>query len=447
MSSTESTTPAPSESESLNLHDASGAAIDLDTTQQEAVNLCCDISQRVVGVTGAAGSGKTTILQTVYWSLKNAGYNVVLCAPTGKAAKRIFEVTGIDAMTMHRLLEYTHPGEPDPKTGKPCDHSYPKRTRTNPLEVDVVLGDEYAMVNQEVHRSLFNAIPNGGCVRIFGDNNQLQPIEEDKELQSQPSPFTMLLNKFKSVELETIYRQGKDSGILMNLQLILRGRMPTRNDQWDMRFTDQPVDVLRETILDGLDNDIDFSSVDNQIITVQHKSWVGTGKLNAMIQALFRNSLDPAMMIPRNSWVAGEGGELGGTIRMYLGDKVIITRNMYDLNVFNGETGRIIEFSRDGEIVIDLGDREIIIPPTLLVQNRWGKTIEVDPRKDIDLAYAITTHKAQGSEYKRVVYLLNKSTQFMQNKRNFYTAASRGREHVTLITDQRSLSVSLYKQG
>lgn len=419
----------------------------LDETQQKAVDLCCDISQRVVGVTGAAGSGKTTILKEAYTTLQDNGYIVALAAPTGKAAKRIYEVTGIEAQTNHRLLEYTHPGDPDPRTGRPVRFSYPRRTRANPLEVDVLFVDEYAMVNRDLHRSLFDALPSGACIRVFGDNNQLPPIEEDKLLQGKPSAFLEMLDKFASVKLETVHRQGKDSGILLNLQCILKGRMPTRNDQWSMHFSETPVDALRDYILERMDEEIDFTSVENQILTPQNTSWVGTVKLNAMIQSLFHNRMEPAVMVPRHNWVKGEGDAKGGFIRMFVGDKVIITRNMYDLNVFNGESGKIIEITHDGELVIDFGDREQSIPPVLMVQNRYGKIVEVDPRKDVDLGYAITTHKAQGSEYQNVIYVLNKSTGWMQNRRNFYTAASRGREKVHIITDQRSISLSLSKLG
>jgi exodeoxyribonuclease V alpha subunit len=419
----------------------------LDDTQQEAVNLCCDITKRVCAVTGAAGSGKTTILKTAYRELEEAGYAVKLAAPTGKAAKRIYEVTGIEALTNHRLLEYTHPGDPDPKTGRPVQFSYPRRTRANPLDVDVLFVDEYAMVNRDLHRSLFDALPPGACIRVFGDNNQLPPIEEDKVLQGNPSAFMELLDKFHSVRLDTVHRQGKDSGILLNLQCILKGRMPTRNDQWSMHFSETPVDALRDYILDQMEEGVDFTQIDNQILTPQNTSWVGTVKLNSMIQSLFHSKMEPALMVPRNNWVKGEGDVKGGSIRMFVGDKVIVTRNMYDLNVFNGESGKIIEITHDGEIVIDFGDREQAIPPILMVQNRYGKIIEVDPRKDIDLGYAVTTHKAQGSEYNNVVYVLNKSTGYMQNRRNFYTATSRGREKVHIITDQRSISFSLSKLG
>lgn len=419
----------------------------LDTTQREAVSLCCDITQRVVGVTGPAGSGKTTILKTAYRALEDNGYTIALAAPTGKAAKRIYEVTGIQAFTNHRLLEYTHPGDPDPKTGKPVAFSYPRRTRANPLELDILFVDEYAMVNWELHRSLFDALRPGASIRVFGDNNQLQPIEEDHRLKDKPSPFMEMLGKFQSVELETVHRQGKDSGILLNLQAILRGKMPTRNDQWSMQFTETPVDALRNIILEGLEKGIDYSDYNSQILTPQNTSWVGTVKLNAMIQGMFHNRMEPAIFVPRNAWVKGEGDTKGGMIRMFVGDKVIVTRNMYDLQLFNGESGKIIEITNDGEIIIDFGDREQAVPPILMVQNRYGKIIEVDPRKDLDLGYAITTHKAQGSEYNNVVYVLNKSTGYMQNRRNFYTAASRGREHVHIITDQRSIGLSLSKLG
>lgn len=423
---------------------SSSPEIVLDPKQEEAIEKCCNLQNRVVAITGAAGSGKTTIMKKAYEQLTAAGYNVALAAPTGKAAKRINEVTGIPAMTVHRLLEYTHPGDPDPKTGKPVEFSYPRRTRQNPLEVDIVFCDEYAMVAWEQHNALFAALPNAGCIRVFGDNNQLPPIEEGQKWDApkEPSPFETLLNKFPATILETVHRQGKDSGILLNLQSILRGKMPTKNDQWTMHYTDQPVDKLTNLILDKLDQEIDFTSADCQILTTQNKSWIGTVKLNAMIQGMFHNKLDPSTLVPRHKWVND-----GAPIPMFVGDKVIVTTNMYDLNLFNGESGKIIEISNYGEITIDFGDKEQVVPPSLMVQNRYGKTVEVDPRRSLDLGYVITTHKSQGSEYREVIYMLNKSTGFMQNRKNFYTACSRGREHVTIITDQVSVSTSLYKRG
>ena len=196
----------------------------LHPKQEEAVQACCDLTKRIVAVTGAAGTGKTTTLKKVYAALVEAGYRVALCSPTGKAAKRIFELTGIPALTIHRLLEFSHPGDPDPKTGQPIGVSEPRRTKFNPVEYDVVIGDEYAMVPDELHRALVDALPAGGCLRMFGDENQLAPVEEDKSMAGKPSNFQRVLNDtsgaFAAVRLEQVYRQGADSGILFNCEQI-----------------------------------------------------------------------------------------------------------------------------------------------------------------------------------------------------------------------------------
>jgi exodeoxyribonuclease V alpha subunit len=423
--------------------------LELHSKQSEAVEACIDVkAHRIVAVTGPAGTGKTTILKMAVEALEDAGYRTALAAPTGKAAKRIYEATGIDAQTVHRLLEYSHPGDPDPKTGKPIGISVPRRTRQNPLEYDVVFVDEYAMVNDEMHRALIDALPNGGCIRMFGDDNQLAPIEENKQLQNAPSPFLQILAKFKSIYLDQVFRQGADSGILLNANQILRGRYTTKNDQWTQHVTDKPVDALRDYILDQLtDHDVDYSSVENQIIVPQNSSWVGCTALNTMIQGLFHNESEPSLKLDRHAWMIGEGKEKGGKIRVFVDDKVIVTQNLYDLGVFNGETGKIIEINDDtGEVTIDFGDREQTFPPILMVQNRHGTYSEIDPRKNISLAYAITTHKSQGSEFKRVVYILNKSNLYMINRRNFYTAVTRAREHVHLIADQRGLAAGVNKR-
>lgn len=424
--------------------------MELDPKQHEAVEACCDTLNRVVSVTGPAGTGKTTIIKMVYDALTAAGYRIGLCAPTGKAAKRIFEATGIDAMTAHRLLEYSHPGDPNPKTGIVEGVSVPRRNRQNPLDLDGVICDEYAMVNSEINRALFDALPNGGFIRIFGDDNQLAPIEEDKRLMQEPSPFLKLLSnpKFRSVHLDTIYRQGADSGILLNANLILKGRYPTRNAQWDQIITEKPVDILRDYILDQLtEHEIDFGDTSNQIIVPQQKGWVGATALNTMIQGLFYNEEQPCLYLDRKPWMEGQDGKKGGKIKVYVGDKVICTSNLYDLGVFNGETGKVIEINDEtGEVVVDFGDREQAFPPVLMVQNSHGTFSEIDPRKDLSLAYAITTHKSQGSEYKRLVYILNKSNTWMISRKNFYTGISRAREHVYLIADQRGLSLGINKK-
>lgn len=422
--------------------------VELGPKQQQAVDTCCDIEQRVVGVTGPAGTGKTTIIRRVYKQFREAGYRGALCAPTGKAAKRIFEATGIPAVTIHRLLAYSHPGDPDPKTGKPVGYSFPKKTRQNPLDLDFILCDEYMMVNEETHRNLFDAVPKGCVVRCFGDSNQLAPVEEDRSMEGKPCAFYRLLNesKFPVIELDTVYRQGKDSGILLNCNLILKGRTPSKNDQWSMKITDLTIPALTEYLLEQESQEISYRSLDNQVIVPQNKGGVGTRSINKIMQGLYYNDIDdPCIYLERHSWVKGKG--MDDTIRVHAGDKVIYTRNNYDLGVFNGESGVVLEINEDtGEVLIDFGDREQTIPPVLMVQNKSGDLTTIDPRKDIDLGYAITTHKSQGSEYKRVLYLLNRSNYYMISRRNFYTATSRAKEHVHLIADQKGLYAAVSKK-
>lgn len=423
--------------------------MELDPKQREAIVECCDMQKRIVCVTGAAGSGKTTILKMAYEAVLAAGWKPALCAPTGKAAKRIYEATGIDAYTIHRLLEFSHPGEPDPKTGKPLGYSKPKRDRQNPLEFDVVFVDEGAMVGHDLMRSLYDAIPQGGGVRIFGDNNQLAPVEENKNYEGKPSPFLSLLEnpKFTSIRLEQIFRQGQDSGILLNANNILKRRHTTNNPQWLQKFTDEPINFLREYLLQCEDDGYSFADIDNQLIVPQSTSWVGTNALNYLIQGLYHNREDEySLLLDRKPWVKDAKGNKGGKIEVFKGDKVIVTENIYELGVFNGETGLITDLNEEtGEVTVDFGDREKVFPPVILVPNQYGNFSSVDPRKSLSLAYAITTHKSQGSEYKRVIYIINKSNMYMLNRRNFYTAVTRAREHVTLIADQRGIAAALQK--
>jgi exodeoxyribonuclease V alpha subunit len=379
-------------------------------------------------------------MEEVYKRLADQ-YKVALCAPTGKAAKRITEATGISAMTIHRLLEYPHPGEMDPKTGKALITTDPKRDRFNPLEVDVVLADEYAMVNQEVHRNLVDALPNGGCLRMFGDANQLQPIESSKHANENDSQFVQALTKFNGIRLETIHRQSEGSVIITNGARIVRGAMPRRDDDFVINITDEPVHVVADFVMDTLDQGVDFTSIDNQIITPTKIGWVGTEALNVMIQQLLQPTDKYYIEPERHTWAKTDG------LRFYEGDKVIFTVNNYDLMIFNGETGIITKLHDDGVISIDFGDRVAEIPPIQEVENRYGKEVDINPQKDLDLAYAITTHKAQGSEYQEVCYVMNRSRSFLLNRKNFYTGISRAKRKVTVITDHRALQLSLYKKG
>ena len=192
--------------------------------------------------------------------------------------------------------------------------------------------------------------------------------------------------------------------------------------------------------MDNLAIDIDFGGTTNQIISPTKKGWIGTEALNASIQQVLQPSHKAFITAERQKWSTIEEQ------RFYVGDKVIFTVNNYGLDVFNGETGIITLFNADGSITVNFGDKDITIPVAQEMEGRNG-TYYVNPQKDLDLAYVITTHKAQGSEYDRVCYIINRSRAFLLNRKNFYTAITRARSHVTVITDQDALGMSLNRKG
>jgi exodeoxyribonuclease V alpha subunit len=427
-----------------------------DDKQQEAIDACCDVSRRIVAVTGKAGTGKTLIMREVHKRLTGVGYLVQASAPTGKAAKRIREVTGLEAMTNHRMLGYGMPIEHETEDEKTGDKKTvlistgPRFKRSNPLPFDTILCDEYAMVNQEIHRNIIDALKSGARVCMFGDVNQLKPIEEDRRLDTQPSAFMVALQKFSGTMLDTIHRHDAGSGIAQNGALILAGRPPRPSDDFLVRQTDRPVLAVQEWLEHQLENGHNYADTDHQIITCMNKSWIGTQKLNLIVQAMFWDRARPFIELPRYR----DAGSDIAPIRVQVGSKVVYTANTYDFNddgqsfAFNGETGTVININHaEGSVEIDFGDRTVIIPPLVITVYPDGRVVEGDPRRNIQHAYVLTTHKCQGSEYKHVTYVMNKSTMWAQSRRNFYTAVTRAREHCTVFTDMVSLMKSTKYAG
>ena len=430
---------------------ATNVPIEWDELQQQAIDACCDTSKRIVAVTGKAGTGKTMLLRQVAHNLEAAGYTVQACAPTGKASKRIQEATGLHAMTNHRLLGYGMPREievDDDRTGDKKIISVstgPRFKVGNPLPYDTILCDEFAMVNQEINRNLIDALKGGARICMFGDVNQLKPIEEDHRLDSQPSAFQNALARFGGITLDIIHRHDAGSGIASNAALILLGRMPRVTEDFKLRQTDQPVRAVQEFIELSSAAGHSYADTDHQIVTCMNKSWIGTQRLNLIIQSMFWQRERPFLELPRYK-IAGKDMP---PIRIQVGSKIVYTANSYDLDgqgtayAFNGETGIVqnIDFM-EGSVEIDFNDRTVIIPPVMIVVKDNGVVQEQDPRRNIDLAYVVTTHKMQGSEVKHVCYVLNKSTLWGQSRRNFYTAVTRAREHCTVFCDPHSLAKS-----
>jgi exodeoxyribonuclease V alpha subunit len=379
----------------------------------------------------------------IHQGLSEKGFDVAVAAPTGKAAKRITEATGLPAVTLHRLLAYTNPGELD-ANGKPCGSSFPRRNRASPLAYNAVLCDEYAMVNQEVHKALVEAMPARSILRVFGDANQLAPIEEEGTKDGL-SVFLKLLAQFNGIRLDTIHRQGEGSGIATNGKRILQGITPMRFDDFHMTVTPDIIAGLIGRVREMEKDRVFFNNFDNQIITPTYKTTLGSRALNQVLQSHFLD-LDARMDqldfldVPR--W-----GEKTPPQRMFVGDKVICTKNNYDLDIFNGETGIITALDMEyGVMTIDFGDKTVEVPPTQPFFGFNGKMMHFDPRRNIDLAYCVTTHKAQGSEYKNVLYVFGHASGRLRSRRNFYTAVTRARHSCSIVADMDSIKYALWNQ-
>lgn len=427
----------------------------LDGDQKLAVERCLkrDLDHRIVAVTGPAGTGKTTIIKMVYDKLLEEGEVPVLCAPTGKAARRIKETTGIDAVTIHKLLAFPMPTDIDEKTGKPLDPNYPQRNKYNPIHVPetshnevptyytVVLVDEFAMVGHKLYGYLLDAMPKRSYLRVFGDINQLPPVEEKAD-SHKDSVFSGLLNNkhMPSVYLRTLHRQGEGSAIVAAGERILSGTMPRQvPNEFSMKAATAPLDALLEYVQNS---EQDFSQNNCQVIVPGRKKWHGCIAVSNALQNWYqRKATQWYEDVSRYPWDEQDGN----TLRLTIGDKVIWTKNDYLLGLMNGEQGIVtnIDFAT-GLLTIDFNDRVVEVPPVLFYNDIATDTERMyNPQRNIDLAYAITTHKCQGSEYDHIVYFAVRSASFLLNRNNYYTAITRAKKSAMVIGDQAGLSLVL----
>ncbi len=371
-------------------------------------------------VTGGAGVGKTLVLGTIYKQLRADKLSVALCAPTGRAAKRIQELTGIAAKTIHRLLEFPMP---DDDQDLDADPNLPRRNKDNPFDQKVIVVDEASMVSPQLFRFIMDALPKGGMVRFIGDNNQLPPVEEGKP------PFITMLKEQPSIELTYNYRSG--NVIIENAQRILRGMIPLRRPEFEIIYTDNPIKTLIEFVTK------EFTEENHQVIMPTRKGRAGTMRVNPSIQMRF-NSRGPMLRLDRFS-------KEETPLAVRAKDKFIWVKNDYKLDLFNGELGFIDWVDPDaGELGVVTGGRNVIIPPRIKTYNAYaGHIVNYDPRKQLELGYAVTTHKAQGSEFETIIYCMDRAQTWLLNKRNFYTAVTRAKSQVVLISDRRAMGLSM----
>ncbi|MEE2754028.1 MAG: ATP-dependent RecD-like DNA helicase [Candidatus Latescibacterota bacterium] len=363
------------------------------------------LTSNVVVLTGGPGTGKTTTVNGMISLFEARGKRVVLTAPTGRAAKRMHEATGKKAKTIHRLLEFA-PGT-----------SF-KRNFDNMLEADVIIVDEISMVDVLLMNALMRAIPISSCVILVGDVDQLPSV----------GPGSVLRNVIESdvvpvVTLNEIFRQGQTSQIVTYAHEINSGSMPDFENRKDSDFFFMEVPDLGEvaqTISDlcsrRLPKSYGFDRFDDiQVLSPMHRGESGVQSLNERLQ----NALNP------------KGTEVVRASVCYRdGDKVMQIRNNYDKDVFNGDIGRIESIDTfEQELVVRFGDRS--------VQYEFG---ELD---ELVLAYAITVHKSQGSEFRAVVVPITTQHFVMLQRNLIYTAITRAKSLVVMVGTKNALAIAL----
>jgi exodeoxyribonuclease V alpha subunit len=378
--------------------------------QREAVRAA--LTRKLLVLTGGPGTGKTTIVRAILEVFQSYHQRVGLCAPTGRAAKRLSESTGREAKTIHRLLEYD-PGIAGFRRGK-----------ENPLDLDLLVVDETSMADVALTNQLLRAVPPWACVVLVGDVDQLPSVGPGSVLKDLIDSDTVAV-----VRLTHIHRQAGASWIVRAAHAVNLGDDPESappGGDGDFYFIeandedvilDRVVAMVRDRIPArfGLDP---FKDV--QVLSPMNKAAVGVQNLNKQLQA----ALNPA---PPG---AKEVQRYGTTFRA--GDKVIQTRNNYTREVFNGDIGRIVGIETvDQVVVIEFDGRE--------VEYDFGDLDE------LQLAFAISIHKSQGSEYPAVVIPLH-TTHFIMLQRNLlYTGITRGKRLVVLVGSRKALGIAVRK--
>ena len=381
--------------------------IALTTKQQDAIKTA--LTEKISILTGGPGTGKTTTVRALIQLLKAKRRTFKLAAPTGRAAKRLSEATGESAQTLHRLLEF-----------KPFEGNKFLRDRDNPLDADLIIVDELSMIDLLLMNALLKAIDITSHVLFIGDPDQLPSVGAGNVLKD------LIASQFIPVTaLDVIFRQSEDSLIIENAHRINRGQMPlfskTANDFFLFPETEPEHAALRvvELIKTRVPQKFGLDRIDDiQVLSPMHRGLAGVGELNRLLQ----DALNPAEP-GKKEWRHGS--------RIFrVGDKVLQTRNNYNKLVFNGDLGRVVELDAEEQrIVIDFdGER---------VEYEFG---ELD---ELVHAFAMSVHKAQGSEYRAVVIPILTQHYMLLQRNLLYTAITRAKQLVVLVGTQKAIAIAV----
>ena len=397
----------------------------LDEMQKKAVKEAAEHGLFIL--TGGPGTGKTTTINAIIRYFEGEGAEIRLAAPTGRAAKRMTEATGYEAQTIHRLLELSGMPEDD-REGQPIHF---ERNAENPLETDVIIIDEMSMVDIHLIHSLLMAVTAGTRLILVGDENQLPSVGPGNVLRD-----IIRSGQFPVVELKKIFRQASESDIVVNAHKINKGeQVEINNKSRDFFFlkrydADIIIRVVIALIQEKLPKYVEAKPFEIQVLTPMRKGLLGVERLNQILQRY----LNP----PDDSKKEKEIGQ--GLFRE--GDKVMQVRNNYQLEweirgrygipiekgvgVFNGDTGiikTINEFAETAEVEFEDG--------------RWAE-YSFKQLDELELAYAVTIHKSQGSEYPAVIIPLLSGPRMLMNRNLLYTAVTRARKCVTVVGSEET---------
>ena len=378
--------------------------IKYDQVQREAI--AASLRDKVMVLTGGPGTGKSTTTLGIIQALKAAGLRVALAAPTGRAAKRMTEVTGMEAKTIHRLLEYKPP------------EGY-QRNEEHPIETDALIIDECSMIDLILMNSLLKAVPAEARLILIGDTNQLPSVGAGNVLKD-----IIASGVVPVVELKRIFRQAQTSRIVMNAHRINAGAFPEYRNAAGSDFflilkeaPEETAEEIANLVEKRLPGYFRIAARDIQVLTPMQRGPAGAGSLNQMLQErLNRRNAEKCLR------------RAGYSFR--LEDKVMQIRNNYDKDVYNGDIGTVTAVSLEGQtITVSFDGREIAYDQT-----------ELD---ELTLAYATTIHKAQGAEYPVVVMPVIYSHFVMLQRNLIYTGITRAKRAVVLVGSKEALSYAI----
>ena len=394
-------------------------SIKLSEIQIDAIKSCFE--ENISIITGGPGTGKTTIINTISKIFIENGYNISLCAPTGRAAKRIEETTRIEAKTIHRMLGYI-PSSYD-------DIGHFEYNEDNPLDTDLIIIDEMSMVDVVLFEKLLRGLKDNTKLIIVGDVDQLPSVGAGNVLKD-----LINSNKIKYTKLIDIFRQSENSNIIVNAHKINNGQEPILNEKNSDFFflnTDAP-SITRNIVVDLISRRLpkaygyDYSK-DIQILTQSRKGICGVFELNKLLQDILNPKTEASDEI------------LVGNKLFRVNDKVMQTKNNYNLSfiddegeenfgVYNGDMGHIIFIDKSSnKLTVEMDDKRLI-------------EYSLEDLDNLELAYAITIHKSQGSEFKSVIIPMFDGYKLLQTRNLLYTAITRAKENIVIVGDKNVMN-------